>query len=233
MHRERIIVNFLRRVLLGVRSRHARRYDNSRTRHAFDAPTPHTDHDANMPTTILNVRLIDDDGQRFIAWNTENPSAALNAKNLDELIAGLSGLRVQIEPPGLTAEPAANEPAEAKLDPQWWIGPETFVGGAMLKIRHPGLGCLAFAVPLEYLRKLQRDWATSSGGQKNAPPDKIQTDLGNRDHRMLLCINVVLTIATGSEACELIMRPTSVFACRRNRQRQIDPCNLVTIRICD
>jgi hypothetical protein len=37
---------------------------------------------------------------------------------------------------------------------QWWIGPETFVGGAMLKIRHPRLGWLAFAIPLDNLRKL-------------------------------------------------------------------------------
>jgi hypothetical protein len=70
------------------------------------------------------------------------------------LIAGLANLREQVSPPVSTAEPAANEPAEAKLDPQWWIGPETFAGGAMLKIRHPGLGWLAFAIPLENLRKL-------------------------------------------------------------------------------
>jgi hypothetical protein len=53
-----------------------------------------------------------------------------------------------------TADPAPSETPGVKFDPQWWIGPETFVGGAMLKIRHPGFGWLAFAIPLENLRKL-------------------------------------------------------------------------------
>jgi hypothetical protein len=105
-------------------------------------------------STLLTIRLIDADDQRMIASHTDDPSATLNADYLDHLIAGLAALREKVAPVVSTADPAPSETPGVKFDPQWWIGPETFVGGAMLKIRHPGFGWLAFAIPLENLRKL-------------------------------------------------------------------------------
>jgi len=113
-----------------------------------------------MATSLLTVELTDDNGDRRITWRTGDAGEPLDANLLDELIATLGTLREQTPPPVVPGDPAPNVPPEAKLDPQWWIGPETFVGGAMLKIRHPGFGWLAFAIPLENLRKLQTGIAT-------------------------------------------------------------------------
>jgi hypothetical protein len=107
-----------------------------------------------MTTTLLTVELVDDNGARRLSWNTGDPTVSVGAQHLDEMIGTLARLREQIAPPVSIGDPAPDVPPEAKIDPQWWIGPETFVGGAMLKIRHPGLGWLAFAIPLDNLHKL-------------------------------------------------------------------------------
>ncbi|WP_250478863.1 MULTISPECIES: hypothetical protein [unclassified Caballeronia] len=129
-----------------------------------------------MIKTILNVRLIDDDGQCLIAWNTENLSTALNAENVDQLIVGLVGLREQIAPPVSTAGPRQMSQRR----------PSSIRNGGSDRKRLSAVPCSKFAIPdwagLHSLSrfKISASCTTalviSSHGQKSAPPDEARTE---------------------------------------------------------
>jgi hypothetical protein len=102
--------------------------------------------------TLLTVALTEENGQRSIRWESGDTKQSLRTDHLDEIISALSMLREQQNPAVSTDDPATGALVDAKLDPRWWMGPEQLTGGALLQIRHPGLGWLAFALSLANLR---------------------------------------------------------------------------------
>jgi hypothetical protein len=81
--------------------------------------------------------------------------ARLVARQLDILIAGLGGLRSQMQP-AITMDFPMGMQMNAELDPRWWTEPEPLTEGSTLVLRHSGFGWLAFVLPPAEVENIHR-----------------------------------------------------------------------------
>lgn len=105
-------------------------------------------------TTLVTVSLTEENGQQSISYQNGDPNTPLQAATIEQLIRALGVMRAQMSPPVRTEDPKFGDEVEALTDPRWWINADSFIGGALLQIRHPGFGWLGFALPLQSLRDL-------------------------------------------------------------------------------
>ncbi|VVD63198.1 hypothetical protein PPN31114_00210 [Pandoraea pneumonica] len=101
-----------------------------------------------MPDTLLAVELFEDGDQTGVRYRNGDPDKPVAIETFDRLIAVLGDCRAAIEPPITADPPPPHLKMTAAYDPRWQVGPDPMGGGAVLKIRHPGFGWLAFAIPL-------------------------------------------------------------------------------------
>ncbi|HBO78681.1 hypothetical protein [Cupriavidus sp. UBA2534] len=97
------------------------------------------------------------DGSQEVEITHKGQTTRFTASDLSDYIAALAQVRESLRPPVRTQDPQAGETVQAIADPRWWMSSEAFVGGALLQLRHPGLGWLAFALPLQSLQALHAE----------------------------------------------------------------------------
>lgn len=76
----------------------------------------------------------------------ENENLTVNAAQIDEIIAGLAGLRARMAPV-VAMDPAFNGHVNVTLDPRYWVSHDALHNATLLRLRHPGHGWLAYLVP--------------------------------------------------------------------------------------
>lgn len=106
---------------------------------------------------LATATLSEEDGKLQLQCATEGSGAALNVDAIDRMIEVLGQFRAGLQPPVRTSDPVTGETVQAVTDPRWWISAEPMNNGALLQLRHPGLGWLGFALPLESLKSLQEN----------------------------------------------------------------------------
>ncbi|KWU26297.1 hypothetical protein [Burkholderia cenocepacia] len=118
---------------------------------------------------ILSLVLSENNGTPRIDWQTSS-NEPLSVQNVDMLITTLAGLREQMQPPVRMEDPVG-EQVKGVLDPRWWVGPDAMSNGPALMFRHPGLGWLAFSMPMPSLTHLKDVLETviDSAGQQQPP----------------------------------------------------------------
>lgn len=104
--------------------------------------------------TLVTVSLIKDSDTIRIDYVNGDAAKPLLADTIELLIQALGSMREHMSPPVRESDPEVGTHVLATLDPRWVLASETFVGGALLHVRHPGLGWLAFALPIPSLEQL-------------------------------------------------------------------------------
>lgn len=103
---------------------------------------------------ILTVALSEDNGQPRLDWTTATPEQPLAARHVDSLIQALARLRQTLAPEVRPDSPEGQQ-VLGVVDPRWFIQRDaTTTDGAVLMARHPGVGWLAYALPLASLKHL-------------------------------------------------------------------------------
>lgn len=105
--------------------------------------------------TLVTVVLAKDGDRLHLQYQNGDQTQPIAAVTIEWLIQMLANMREQMQPPVRESDPQAGERIDAKLDPRWVLQTESFLGGAALHIRDPGLGWLAYVLPLQSLRNLQ------------------------------------------------------------------------------
>ncbi|WP_141118691.1 hypothetical protein [Pandoraea sp. PE-S2R-1] len=101
-----------------------------------------------MSETLLIVEMFEDGNQTGLRYQNGDPNEPVAIEMFDRLIAVLGHCRAKIDPPIAADPPPPHLTMMAAYDPKWQVGPDPLGGGAVIKIRHPGFGWLAFAIPL-------------------------------------------------------------------------------------
>lgn len=105
--------------------------------------------------TLITVVLVKDGDRLHLQYQNGDLTQPISAITIEQLIQVLANMREQMQPPVRESDPQFGDRVDAKLNPRWVLQTETFVGGAALHVRDPGLGWLAYALPLQSLRDLQ------------------------------------------------------------------------------
>jgi hypothetical protein len=102
------------------------------------------------PMSVQAVRELGVDALRI---TIENTSTMLSVSDLDTLIDTLGQLRVAMKPPR-PHEPVPSHHYPLEMNPSWRVDKNPLFDGAILVLRHAGLGWTAFAFPPPSLSKL-------------------------------------------------------------------------------
>jgi len=103
---------------------------------------------------LLTVTLSEENGQSRLDCTMATPGQPLAAGHVDSLIQALARLRQTLEPEVRPDSPEGQNVMGA-VDPRWFIQRDgTTTDGAVLMVRHPGIGWMAYALPLESLKHL-------------------------------------------------------------------------------
>lgn len=116
----------------------------------------------------LKLELSED---RKVLTVTFPGTAAMTVDSLVELMTLLGQGRSQMDPP-IPNDPPLLQRVATIDDPRYWIGPDTMNGGALMLMRHPLLGWLAFRIPpqeVENLSRLLREHCDPGGAPPVAP----------------------------------------------------------------
>ncbi|VVE20938.1 hypothetical protein PAN31108_03124 [Pandoraea anhela] len=106
-----------------------------------------------MRRTVLEIEMFEEGGQVGLHYQAGHPTDPVAIETFDQLIAILGHFRAGVSPPVHANPPNPQSPVFAILDPRWQISGDPMGGGAVLRIRHPGFGWLAFSIPLHELVK--------------------------------------------------------------------------------
>jgi len=107
-----------------------------------------------MSELRLELQLLPDGQQQLVLSLPQEGPYVMNASDAETLVQAVSQQRQRMKPDVPHHSPPG--PRSAILDPRWYVAHETLVDGCALHLRHPGLGWLSFAVPLQSLRDLQQ-----------------------------------------------------------------------------
>jgi len=102
------------------------------------------------PMSVQAVRQLGVDALRI---TIENHSTMLSVSDLDILIDTLAQLRAGMRPPR-SHEPVPSHQYPLEVNPSWRVDKNPLFDGAILVLRHAGLGWTAFAFPRSSLSKL-------------------------------------------------------------------------------
>jgi hypothetical protein len=102
------------------------------------------------PMSVQAVRQLGVDALRI---TIENNSTMLSVSAVDTLIDTLGQLRASMRPPR-PHEPVPSHHYPLEVNPSWRVDKNPLFDGAILVVRHAGLGWTAFAFPPPSLSKL-------------------------------------------------------------------------------
>jgi hypothetical protein len=87
------------------------------------------------------------DDKIHVEFRLASTKFSLTANELDNLIAKLSRVRSEMDP-SVPLDPPIGNSIEAIREPAWYAPPaESTPGSAVLILRHPGFGWIAFGMP--------------------------------------------------------------------------------------
>ncbi|WP_175716259.1 hypothetical protein [Burkholderia anthina] len=104
-------------------------------------------------TRPMKIEMINEYGKQAVLVSIEQSSALLDPEDIDAVIQYLSLLRAQMQP-AIPDEPSRDEKYVMELDPCWYTERPLLYDGAVLFMRHTGLGWTSFALPTHSLKQL-------------------------------------------------------------------------------
>ncbi|QBR02524.1 hypothetical protein [Paraburkholderia pallida] len=102
----------------------------------------------------MSVELINEYGEHAVRVNVEGHAALLDAPEVDALIEELGKLRATMRP-AVPEQPLRTHQYVLEIDPCWYTERNPLFDGAVVFLRHTGLGWAGFAIPTESMHRLK------------------------------------------------------------------------------
>jgi hypothetical protein len=101
----------------------------------------------------MSIERVNEYGRNAVRIDIDGSAVLLEAADLDALIENLAVLRATMRPEVPTA-PSRTHQYVIEIDPCWHAEKHPLNDGAVMFLRHSGLGWAGFALPSESLAKL-------------------------------------------------------------------------------
>ncbi|WP_406806993.1 hypothetical protein [Burkholderia semiarida] len=101
----------------------------------------------------LSIKMIEEHGKLVVLMSIERGAAVLDPEDVDAVIQYLSLLRASMQP-AVPERPPHERPFVIEMDPCWYAERHPLQGGAVLLLRHSGLGWASFALPPHSVERL-------------------------------------------------------------------------------
>jgi hypothetical protein len=102
----------------------------------------------------MSVELINEYGEHAVSVKIDGHAALLDTADVDGLIEELSKLRAQMRP-AVPEQPLRSHQYVLEIDPCWYTERNPLFDGAVVFLRHTGLGWAGFAIPTESMQRLR------------------------------------------------------------------------------
>jgi hypothetical protein len=102
----------------------------------------------------MSVELINEYGEHTVCVKVDGHAALLDAADVDGLIEELSKLRATMHP-AVPDQPSRTHQYVLEIDPCWYTEHNPLFDGAVVFLRHTGLGWAGFAIPTESMQRLK------------------------------------------------------------------------------
>jgi hypothetical protein len=106
----------------------------------------------------MKIDVISQDGETALKLTIGTQVKVLDGAGVEELVARLALMRASMRPP-VAHEPLRTKQYVIEVDPCWLAQPNAAGDGAVLFLRHSGLGWTGFALPQESIEKLSGEFA--------------------------------------------------------------------------
>ncbi|WP_323119646.1 hypothetical protein [Burkholderia alba] len=104
-------------------------------------------------TRPMSIEKINEYGKQAVVVSIDQSSVLLDPEDVDAVIQYLSLLRASMQPP-IPDVPSRTGQYVMEMDPCWYTEKHPLYGGAVLFMRHTGLGWAGFALPPHSLKRL-------------------------------------------------------------------------------
>jgi hypothetical protein len=104
-------------------------------------------------TQPLSIKMIHEHGKPVVLVSVERGAAVLDSVEVDALIQYLGLLRASMQP-AVPQRPPRTQQFAMEMNPCWYAERHPLYGGAVLLLRHTGLGWTSFALPPYSLEQL-------------------------------------------------------------------------------
>ncbi|CAG9224447.1 conserved hypothetical protein [Paraburkholderia tropica] len=102
----------------------------------------------------MSVELVNEYGEQALCVKVDDRAALLDAAEVDGLIEELGKLRASMRP-AVPDQPLRSHQYVIEIDPCWYTERNPLFDGAVLFLRHTGLGWAGFAIPTESMHRLK------------------------------------------------------------------------------
>jgi hypothetical protein len=102
----------------------------------------------------MTIEMINEYGKHAIKVGIEDRNVVLEAEEVDAVIERLSLIRASMRPE-IPKEPSRTHQYVIEMDPCWHSEKHPMYDGAVLFLRHSGLGWAGFALPTQSLTQLK------------------------------------------------------------------------------
>jgi hypothetical protein len=108
----------------------------------------------------LQLQVTSETGVPVVRFTIAGESSVLGVTDVDAMIGQLARIRQTMQPAHPFARPATEYPLE--VDPSWHVDISVQFDGAILSMRHAGIGWMAYALPTSSLAKLAETLSSMS-----------------------------------------------------------------------
>jgi hypothetical protein len=102
----------------------------------------------------MSVELVNEYGEHAVCVKVNGNAALLDAADVDSLIEELAKLRAQMRP-AVPEQLSRTHQYAIEMDPSWYTERNPLFNGAVVFLRHTGLGWAGFAIPDESMHRLK------------------------------------------------------------------------------
>jgi hypothetical protein len=118
----------------------------------------------------MSIELVNEYGQHAVCVKVNDQVALLDAADVDGLVEELSKLRAAMHP-AVPEQPLRTHQYVLEIDPCWYTERNPLFDGAVVFLRHTGLGWAGFAIPTESMHRLKAALtAHEAAAQREAHP---------------------------------------------------------------
>ncbi|AYQ86598.1 hypothetical protein WJ59_19675 [Burkholderia gladioli] len=118
-------------------------------------------------TRPMSIEMINEYGKQAVLVSIDRASVILDPADVDAVIQYLSLLRASMQP-AVPETPSRSEQYVVEMDPCWYTEQHALYGGAVLFLRHTGLGWSGFALPPRSLERLHESLGRHLEEQREA-----------------------------------------------------------------
>ncbi len=101
----------------------------------------------------MSVEAVQELGADVVRFRIENQSALLTVNDIEALMDTLIQIRARMQPEH-PREPLPSHNYPLEVDPSWHVDKNPLFDGAVVVLRHGGVGWIAYAFPKPSLAKL-------------------------------------------------------------------------------